>query len=280
MYETEDGKFVFDEINLTATDEIKLRQNEDWAVNRGGNFAELGEAIAVEQDAGNIKVGRDAKVSVTYDPAAETITLAGEYSGEAPSLPEHMYMVGAAFGGWSWDSDGIVELTPVNGKPGQFWTIRYIAAESPFKFCPVREWSGDFTGLGEDSGYTVADGNCLVAEAGVYMIYVDTENKKLCVEPAKVYGIGDCFGAWDKAMEGALFTATTDGKLTGTVKADGELRMYAESAIATSDWWTREFIILDGKIAYRGNGGDQERVSVKAGQKVTLDFNAGTGVIE
>ena len=35
-----------------------------------------------------------------------------------------------------------------------------------------------------------------------------------------------------------------------------------------------------GKIAYRGNGGDQTRVSVAAGAKVTLDFNAGTGVIE
>ena len=97
-----------------------------------------------------------------------------------------------------------------------------------------------------------------------------------------------------------MFT-NADGKVSATVAADGDLRMYAASSIATSDWWTREFIILDGKmassiatsdwwtrefivldgkIAYRGNGGDQERVSVKAGQKVTLDFNAGIGVIE
>jgi hypothetical protein len=224
-------------------------------------------------------VGRAAKVTVTYDPAAETVTLTGEYSGDAPSLPENMYMVGAAFGSWDWSSDGIVELTPVNGKAGQFWTIRYIEAESPFKFCPVRDWAGDFTGLGEDTGYTVNGGNCIVAESGVYMIYVDVENKKLCVEPAKVYGIGDCFGGWDQGMDAALFT-NADGKVSATVAADGDLRMYAASSIATSDWWTREFIILDGKIAYRGNGGDQERVSVKAGQKVTLDFNAGIGVIE
>ena len=80
-------------------------------------------------------------------------------------------------------------------------------------------------------------------------------------------------------MESALFTAA-EGKLTITVPNAEELRMYAASSIATSDWWTREFIILDGKIAYRGNGGDQERVKVAAGAKVTLDFNAGTGVIE
>ena len=279
MYENENGQFVYEDLEVTATDEIKLRQNEDWAVNRGGAFVELGEPIAVEPDGANIKVGRAAKVTVTYDPAAETVTLTGEYSGDAPSLPENMYMVGAAFGSWDWSSDGIVELTPVNGKAGQFWTIRYIEAESPFKFCPVRDWAGDFTGLGEDTGYTVNGGNCIVAESGVYMIYVDVENKKLCVEPAKVYGIGDCFGGWDQGMEGALF-ANADGKVSATVAADGELRMYAASSIATSDWWTREFIVLDGKIAYRGNGGDQERVSVKAGQKVTLDFNAGIGVIE
>jgi len=56
--------------------------------------------------------------------------------------------------------------------------------------------------------------------------------------------------------------------------------MYAGSSIATTDWWTREFNIIDGKIEYRGNGGDQAAVPVTAGKVVTLDFNAGTGTIE
>ena len=160
------------------------------------------------------------------------------------------------------------------------WAIRYIEAGSPFKFCAKKEWSGDFTGLGEDSGYTVDGGNCAVAENGVYMIYVDTDNKKLVVEPAKVHGIGGCWGgAWDSAMAGSLFEAK-DGKLVGKTTSEGELRLYAESSAATSDWWTREFVILDGQIAYRGNGGDQERVNVPAGATITLDFNAGTGTIE
>ena len=280
MYENAEGQFIYEDLELTANDEIKIRLNEDWAENRGGAFVELDEPFAVENGGSNVKVGRDAKVTVIFDPSAETITLTGEYSGEAPSLPENMYMVGAAFGNWDWSSDGIVELTPVNGKAGQFWTIRYIEAESPFKFCPVREWTGDFTGLGEgDSGFTVSNGNCIVSESGVYMIYVDMDNKKLAVERARVYGIGDCFGAWDQEMADALFTEK-DGMLTGTVKNDGDLRLYAASSAATSDWWTREFIILDGQIAYRGNGDDQPRVNVKAGAKVTLDFNAGTGVIE
>jgi hypothetical protein len=280
MYENADGQFIYEDLEITANDEIKIRLNEDWAENRGGAFVELDEPFAVENGGSNVKVGRDAKVTVIFDPSSETITLTGEYSGEAPSLPENMYMVGAAFGNWDWNSDGIVELIPVNSKAGQFWTIRYIEAESPFKFSPVRDWVGDFAGLGEeDSGFTLSNGNCIVSESGVYMVYVDTDNKKLVVERAQVYGIGDCFGGWDQGMADALFTEA-DGKLTGTVKNDGDLRLYAASSAATSDWWTREFIILDGKIAYRGNGDDQERVNVKAGSKVTLDFNAGTGVIE
>lgn len=80
-------------------------------------------------------------------------------------------------------------------------------------------------------------------------------------------------------MEAALFKA--DGKvLKATLVGDGEIRMYAESSIANSDWWTREFIILDGKIVYRGNGDDQKRVNCTKGQEVTLDLNAGTGSIK
>ena len=221
----------------------------------------------------NVQKGQE----IVLDFNAGTAEVKGE--GEASPFPETMHIIGEGIGGWDWAGDYIVDMTPVNGKAGQFWAIRSIEAGKGFKFCAVKEWNGDFYSLGEDIGFTVSDNNCYVAENGVYMIYVDLENKKICVEPAKVYGIGDCFGAWDEKMESALFSVA-DGKLTGTVAADGELRMYAASTIATSDWWTREFIILDGKIAYRGNGGDQERVSVKAGQKVTLDFNAGTGTIE
>ena len=215
--------------------------------------------------------------TVTLDFNAGTGSIAGE--GEAPALPETMYMIGDGIGGWDWAGDYIVNMTPVNGKAGQFWAIRNIEAGKGFKFSPEKAWGSDFFSLGEDIGFTTADGNCFVAESGVYMVYVDCDAKKICVEKAKVYGIGDCFGGWDQGMETALF-AEADGKLSATVAAAGELRMYAASSIATSDWWTREFIILDGKIAYRGNGGDQERVSVTAGQKVTLDFNAGTGTIE
>jgi hypothetical protein len=214
---------------------------------------------------------------ITLDFNAGTATVSGQ--GETPELPKTMYIIGDAVGGWDWGADYIVDMTPVNGKAGQFWAIRYIESGKGFKFCAQKAWNGDFTGLTDNSGYTVNEGNCYVSESGVYMIYVDTENKKLCVEPAKVYGIGDCFGGWSEGIETALFKA--DGQtLKGTTTAAGDIRLYAASSIATSDWWTREFVFFDGKIAYRGNGGDQDRVNVAAGKTVTLDFNKGTATIE
>jgi hypothetical protein len=72
--------------------------------------------------------------------------------------------------------------------------------------------------------------------------------------------------------------------LTATTSADGNLRIYVAAPEGiTGDpaaWWRREFNIFDGKIEYRGAGGDQTAVPVTANQTVTLDFNAGTGSIQ
>ena len=70
--------------------------------------------------------------------------------------------------------------------------------------------------------------------------------------------------------------------MTATATAANNLRMYAVStfAAATGYWWHREFNIYDGKISYRGTGGELAAVPVTAGQTITLDFNAGTGTIK
>jgi len=402
MYENGAGQFVFENLDIVATDEIKIRVNEDWAENRGGTFVELGEPFAVEGNGANIKVGRDATVTVTYDPAAETITLTGEYHGDAPvkpaawslvgtlngtswgtdfdlentsgdiwviknvavtaddefkiradhgwatsvggpegndtstldagnpyevfkpeigvafaagdknirigvegaytvtfdyaantirideyqEFPEHLYMIGEEFGGWDWGSEGVVEMTPVlhntdwgADAPGQFWTVRYFHAGKGFKYCTQRAWSGDFWGLETNDGFTEAGGNCTVAEDGYYLVHIDFKNGKVHVEPARIFGVGDCFGGWNEEMSGALF-AVADGKVSQTIPNAGNLRMYVASAISTSPWWTREFNVIDGKIVCRGAGAELAAPAVEAGKVVTLDFNAGTGTIE
>lgn len=191
-----------------------------------------------------------------------------------------LYMIGGDFGNWDWASSGIVEMVPVNGLDGVFWCINYFTADHGFKWAPKKEWKDDFAELANKSGYTVTDGNAFVAADGLYMVYVDYPNKKITIAPAKVYGMGDCFGGWDSDK----FLFTNAGKTTSIVTTnEGELRMYAglpAGITGGTDWWTREFIILNGKIAYRGRGGDQDRVKVQAGKTVTLDFKAGKGTIQ
>lgn len=243
--------------------------------NLGENALPGGADIAVE-GAGTYTI------TLTYNLAQGAIANSYKYEIKmtaASALPSEMYMIGDAIGGWDWAGDYIVSMTPVHSAEGAFWTIKPLEAGKPFKFCPVKDWNGDFTGLGEDSGYVVADGNCSVEADGIYMIYVDVKNKKLVVEPAAVYGIGDCFGGWDAKMEAAQF-AVEGQSLKVTVPADGNLRMYAESSAATTDWWTREFNVFDGKIEFRGKGDDQAAVAVTAGQVVTLNFADNTATIQ
>ena len=288
LYQNDEGKLESKEIEISSTDEIKIRVNEDWAENRGGTFANLGEAFAVENNGANIKVGRDAKITVVYDAASETITINGEYIGDAPSLPTTMYMIGDQFGSWNWEDAGIAELVPVWGTQGVFWCTRWFDHTKGFKFCAQKAWNGDFTGAGT-VGYTVSDGNCWVAEDGFYTVLVDASDNSVEIAPAEVYGIGDAWGsdAWDFnaadpvkfTAEGQTLVATVTNNSTA-VRLASKVKPSTEKAGITPngwyDWWKTEFVYFDGKIAYRGLGGDQERVAVTAGDKITLDFNAGT----
>ncbi len=200
------------------------------------------------------------------------------FAPPAPEYPSAVYMIGSDFGGWNWDDSSVAEMIPVNGKPAQFWCVRYFNANSGFKWNTKKGWGGDFSSLGDDVNLGKdGDGNSIVSEDGMYMIFMDFDANRITCEPAKIYGMGDCFGNWD---EGANPCANVGNKVSFTTNGSGELRLYAGSEFSSSAWWTREFIFFDGVISYRGNGGDQDRLVVDAGKKVTLDFNSGTATIE
>jgi hypothetical protein len=250
----------------------------------------FGDSLEVKKENLNKAVlnaggGKNETVTVTFTLVASISTAYGtvasapitvEVATTAPLFPDHLYMTGADFGSWGW-GDGTVEMIPVHSHEGHFWCVRYFTAANGFKWCAVKEWNGDFFSLGTDAGFTTNEGNAFVAADGLYSVYVDYLSSTITIEPAQVYGMGDCFGGWTTGQ----YPFTPDGtaaKITAT--AGGELRMYATSSATSADWWQMEFIIIDGKIEYRGAGDDQQRVNVDAGKVVTLDFNAGTGTIE
>lgn len=263
---------------------FKIRYNYSWAdedcygAPEAGFVATIGTPFVAAQPGADIAVPEKGNYKVSFNSETKEVTI------NAVEFPDNLYMTGDEFGNWDWNSSEVVSLVPVHNNgdkaPGQFWTVRYFSAGKGFKFCPAKAWNGqEFNSLTTNEGFTVSGGNCTVDQDGFYMVHIDLKNSILHIEPARIYGIGTCFGGWDEGMSNALFTA--DGKtLKCTLVADGEIRMYAASSRATSDWWTREFIFIDGKIEYRGKGDDQQRVNAGAGQTVVLDFNAGTATLQ
>ena len=277
-------------VDMPANGEFKFAYGHGWKIqldDAGNVKANTNLGMESLPNGANIKVEKAGlyTITLTYNLKGGDIAAGYTFTTECTkesTLPTELYMIGKDFGNWEWTSEGVVALTPVHSHSGAFWTTRYITAANGFKFCPVKDWKGDFTGLENNSGYEIKDNNCFVAADGFYTIYIDLANNIVAMEPAAVYGMGDCFGGWDAAKAENKFVAEGTTLVSPAVVADGNIRMYtaAPAAITGVDWWQMEYNVFDGAIVYRAAGGDQEAVAATAGQKVTLDFNAGTGSIK
>lgn len=193
-------------------------------------------------------------------------------------VPENIYIIGADFGSWNWNSEGIVSMIPVAGLDGGFWTVQYLNKGSEFKWSTKKDWGPDFSHLENSFGFEFND-NAFVKEDGLYMIFIDYKNSLISIEKAQLFGIGDVFGSWD---EGKNQMTIEGAKASITALNDGKLRLYASNSKAEElGWWTMEFTVRDGKIIYRGNGGDIDPATeVSTGQIITLDFSQNTGSIK
>ena len=181
-----------------------------------------------------------------------------------------------------------LQLVPFNKSEEDFWTIIYLHEGEQFKFAPQAGWGDDFgytgTTINDEAGANItssSDGNIVVGKAGWYLLKVQNgSTKTLTVLQPNVYLIGDAAGEWNIADSHKFTVPTTEDGVfeSPAFAADAELRMCV--SVDGFEWWQSEFMVFDGKIEYRGRGIDQNRVNVKAGQKVTLNFTAGTGEIK
>lgn len=193
-----------------------------------------------------------------------------------------LYLTGSEYGwGATWKP-----MVPVYGHEGEFWTLIYLNAGEEFKFAPQADWGGDF---GADqlqfvdnagAGLT-GTSNVVVGNSGWYLLYVDATNKVLETYAPDVYLMGETAGEWAIAPEHKFSVpADKDGDFVSPAfVADGELRMCVHPKDNVV-WWQAEFIVLDGEIVFRGNGPDQTRVNVGAGQQAYLNFTNGTGSVK
>lgn len=206
--------------------------------------------------------------------------LDGTYAITPMNDPE-LFLTGSNYGwGGEWK-----QLTPVNGTTDTFWTIIYLHADEEFKFAPQAGWGNDFGSQATISdnagaGITASGTNLKATKAGWYLLkVVNGAAKKLDVLKPEVYLFGDVAGGkWEAAKENLFTVPSTDNGefVSPAFTKNGDVRMCV--VLDGYDWWKTEFVVtLGGKIDYRGKGGDQNRVAVKAGQKAYLNFAKGTG---
>ncbi len=222
----------------------------------------------------SMMIGQAGEYVITFDAVNFRYTV-------APKVDE-LYFTGSYYNwGDTWNA-----LVPVYGQEGVYWTLLYADAGEQLKFAPQADWGNDFAGTvasdAAGAGAAVEGGNLVIAKAGWYLLYVSAGTQEVEIYAPDIYMIGDCVGGWDEDVAAHKFTVPTsrDGDFVSPVfTGNGDMRMYVRPK-ATLSWWNAEFTVLDGKIAFRGNGGDQERAAAAAGQTLHLNFTAGTGTLE
>lgn len=222
----------------------------DWTKALGSSVDgdDSGDNFVSWTNAGAINTALDGKIKISFDAFNYRFTVKDN------SAPTELYMTGSAY---NWGND--------------FGFVDAISQESK-----------DLAGLSDEGG------NLKVGIAGWYLVYVSVigDDKVIEFEKPNVYLMGDTsYNGWDaQLVEQDLFTVpgTADGEFVSPAfLKDGAVRICVNpKAVSAGDWWKTEFIIFDGQIAYRGNGGDQAAVQGKTGQKVYLNFGNGTGRIE
>lgn len=240
------------------------------------------------------------------------------YSLPPVTAPETLYITGS-FCGWDWgNAVQMVEVNGTRDAQNstvKLWHMVWLDA-SGIKFNTTPEWNGSETGFAgitvdaaselgsqiQDSG----DGNIATSTPGWYLMVVTaTVNGRnidytVTFNEPKVYLMGIGLSALGVASSSYWDEATAMGVSAFTVPtaADGEfvspelpllpgnddggcVRVWVK--VPGYDWWKSELIVgldADGKISYRGNGGDQDRVGSSAGQRVHLNFSNDTGSIK
>ena len=226
----------------------------------------------------------------------ELPTVKTEFALPPVLLPETIYVVGN-HNGWNWGNS--LPATLVYGTDNMWWRMTYL--DGGWKFNSATEWNGSevgYDGVAEITDNANAnisrsdDGNIVTNNPGWYLLVFTGEvvgrdvKYKVTINKPEVWMIGDVTGVdWqDRAAGWQLeVPATADGEFVSpafaaAASADNGVRVYCP--IEGHDPWHSEFMVFDGTIKYRGTGGDQDRVTANAGQKLYLNFSTDTGRIE
>jgi Outer membrane protein SusF_SusE len=286
---------------ILLKNEWKFKNADGWKVELDSTIALAGGLKGVKANTnfgGTISALSPGGANFANDVYGEyTVTLTWEAgkghtatavkTGDGPVLalyPDNLYMIGDGIGGWTWKTNDL-QMNPVNSHPELFWRIVYMDAAKSVKFSPVQDWMGDFgiTGTATNGVFKKGSTNAPTpATAGYYMVVVNLKDETVEIVSPGVFMLGDAVNDWTAALPANKFTVGANNlTFTKALVADKEIRMHVAASTLKCDWWQAEFIVLNGKIEFRGKGGDQTRVKSKAtgNTTVTLDFKTNTGSI-
>ena len=152
-----DAKWYSVPVALTTNDEIKIRWNASWDLNRGGELVAVGEAFAGVDGGSNIKVPADGTYMVVYDPEHQTLMLTtafwglvGEFNGWGGSSDIFMLFDGAKWCAYNQQITGEWKI-----RQGSAWDNNrggtFAEAGTPF----TAEPGGPNINLGDKTGFAV-----------------------------------------------------------------------------------------------------------------------------
>ena len=185
MFATEDGNhLVAKAVKLSKDDEFKFRQNQDWAVNMGGEFGGIDSEFAVAQDGPNVKVGADGIYDLWLDLDAGTAMVTDAYLAYPDHKDARNWTVIGALSqyGISWDGD----LPMISdGKTHVAQGIK-LSKDDEFKFRQDKDWAvnmgGEFGSLGSEFTVTQDGPNIKVGADGIYDLILDPTGSATIVE--------------------------------------------------------------------------------------------------
>lgn len=221
---------------------------------------------------------------------------------EPLSMPEQMFLTGNVIGNWDWQAS--VQMIPVHSQPGKFWCMQYLGKTSEGEMAQIKfnTLQDDDTAIGanaqideatqELANTTIANnGSIEIGTPGWYIVAVTTEimgrqfiyHLQLLKPEIYLHGGVTNNANWGIPDRAYLFDIPTDadGEFVSPPFAnDSQLRMCVVLSDGEWEWYKSEFNIIGGKIVYRGNGGEQEAVNVKQGQRAYLKFADNTGYVQ
>ncbi len=177
------------DVQLSAGDQFKFRENGGWDVNFGGTFVALGEEFEVTQGGDNIIIPSDGTYDLLLNPGAAVAKIIVSGSGGGSSDPRAKMTETSPWGvigsiastGNSWGAD---EPMVTDGTWHACLNLALTATDE-FKFRKDGGWDvnfgGAFAALGEPFEVKQDGANIKVAEDGTYDLFLNPETAQVVI---------------------------------------------------------------------------------------------------